>query len=79
MDDDWCDFTERVPAKTDGKRPNHIRCPKCRRRLIPKTETTDGFLEPFEAYYVIPPHKKPHGKRPSKKKAKKKEKKGRIR
>jgi len=67
--DDWCDYSGHIPAKKDGKRPHHIRCPKCRRRLIPKTMNAEPFGN-FQAYYVIPAHKKPHSKRPSRKRKK---------
>jgi hypothetical protein len=64
----WCSYTGHVPAKKDGKRPKHVRCPICRRRLIPQTvngepQAPNGWGEDFQAEYQIPYHKIPHGKR----------------
>jgi hypothetical protein len=80
MDDDWCDYSGHPWKTKDDKRPSHVRCPKCRRRLIPQTKNCEPSGFSFDIVYMIPPHKKPHKKRPSKKKkVVKKEKKGRIR
>jgi hypothetical protein len=51
----WCDYMGHVDP-INGKRPNHVRCPKCRRRVIPQTV--------FDTHeYVFPRHKIPHSKR----------------
>jgi hypothetical protein len=64
----WCSFNfydnqEAKPLQVGGKRPNHVRCPKCGRRLTPQTVTHTGCGEPFEPSYLIPKHKIPYSKR----------------
>lgn len=38
-------------------RPDHVRCPKCGRRLVPRTINVEEGSFAFEEGYVIPPHK----------------------
>lgn len=59
---EWCDFSDNVPSK-NGKRPNHIRCPKCGRRLIPRTVDVEPYDPKPCLVYLIPPHKIPKTKR----------------
>ena len=62
-EEDWCEHTECI--QFGGKRPKHVRCPKCHKRLIPKTEDAEPWGRDFEPIYFIPRHKKPYSKRPS--------------
>jgi|WetSurMetagenome_2_1015567.scaffolds.fasta_scaffold35321_9 hypothetical protein len=57
----WCDYTGMI--QYGGKRPNHIRCPKCRRRLIPKTVDIEPYDPEPCLIYTIPKHKIPYSKR----------------
>ena len=58
MKGEWCDYTGHVNPTQKGKRPQHVRCPNCRRRLVPRTMDAEPFGPHFQPYYVIPPHKK---------------------
>jgi len=66
MDDNWCEHTGIIDTDFKAPRPKHVRCPKCRRRLIPKTTNAEPLGTIFEPVYSIPRHKIPHGKRKKK-------------
>lgn len=61
--DDWCPIENVTVHAVNGKRPNKIRCPNCRKRLTPQTINSEPFDPEFKPIYRIPPHKVPHGKR----------------
>ncbi len=55
----WCESEgQYVKPLAYNRRPKYVRCPKCRRRLIPRTIDVSCFNGPeFEPQYVIPCHK----------------------
>ncbi len=63
---DWCDYTGYVSVPRESvlanKKLRKVRCPACRKRMTPRTLNAEPFGN-FDAYYVIPRHKKPYGKR----------------
>lgn len=61
-EDDWCSYTGHITIPR-GEKPGKIRCPKCRKRMMPQTLDSEPFGAHFDPYYIIPRHKKPHGKR----------------
>jgi hypothetical protein len=60
---DWCAYSDYALAPPKGKKLRKVRCPVCRKRMIPRTLDAEPFGKYFEPYCVIPRHKKPHGKR----------------
>jgi hypothetical protein len=63
MNEGWCtrpdgSLTEGgyISPTKKGRRPKHVRCPECGRRLVPRTINYEPFGR-FEAGYTLPTHK----------------------